>query len=566
MSFLIIDAQACGSSGRAFVEWISAGIRAISGILEEEKISYELCTVEDFIRRRENYADFNVFLISGMSSDAPLIAKACRIIRNYHRAKNKKLIIGGPITFDENYVLKALNADIAIIGEGERAFKLLLKNGLKECELPENPGEIESIAYKENGKILKNPSRGYLTKDELNSLHYSASVVNFYPFHNYASVCVEILRGCSNFKRAKKYHGKKCLESCNNCESENLEKRLKCPLNIPAGCGFCSVGELYGYPRSREHEKIVREIKSLIDNGITAISFLVPDPFDYKREELVAPYPLTDPEKPEPNYKEIEKLCEMIWSIPEVEKGECKVTIRDVKATLVTEKTAEIIKKYFPSSILGLGCESGSEKLCYELGRGYLPSAVKRAVEILNKHGIKPKINLIAGLPGQDDKTTRETLNFMEELKDKVLYYDVARFEALPKTAFESCKSDYGPVKDENTRKLLEKAGESQKRFLNMLAGEEWKVLIGVYDNSLLEENENLPLPENIPKRKFRELAKVVGYPVFHEKHLALAALVVRIKNIENLKNLKTGDIRKIRIKGVERIGFRVIPVGEIVE
>jgi len=574
MSILIIDAQAAGSAGREIVEWISAGIRVVAGILEEENREYELALVEDFVKNSGRYKDFNAFLISGMSSDATFIKKACNIIKEW----KKPLIIGGPITFDAELAINELGANVAILGEGERVFKKLLEKGLAEGIIPENAelGEIESIAYKKKGEIVKNKANGYLTKDELNSLFPSTSIVKYYPFHEQAGVAVEILRGCSNFKRAKKHHGKECLPNCRNCDSDNLLLRLKCPLDIPGGCGFCSVGGLYGPPRSREQELIVKEIKELIENGAARISFLVPDPLDYKREELVAPLPLTDPEKPEPNYDELDKLCKMFWDIPEVADEKTIITVRDVKATLVTEKSAVLLKKYFSNSIIGLGCESGSEQHCMELGRGYSPKIVEKAVEILNKHGIKPKINLIAGLPGQTEKTTKDTIGFIERLRGKVLYFDAARFEALPATAFENCASDFGPVRDENTKKILEKVNGIQLELFNSLKGEEWNVIIGVYKNEDGEEikreggrkqkEEKLAdalYQKAVPKRKFRQLAGIVGYPLFHKKHLSLMATVVKILNPDS--ELKTGDIKKVRLNGASEVGFRIIPEGEIV-
>jgi len=561
-SILIIDAQGAGSTGRAIVEWISAGVRAIAGILEEKNIEYELALVEDFVKNSARYKDFNAFLISGMSSDAPCIKKACDTISEW----KKLIILGGPITFDAVLALDVLKADVAILGEGEHAFKKLLENGLSNGVLPDSAAleEIDSVAYKSNGKITKRKANKYITKEELNSLQPSTAVVKYYPFYEHAGVCVEILRGCSNFKRAKGYHGKNCVPGCRNCESDNLLLRLKCPLNIPAGCGFCSVGGLYGPPRSREQDSIVKEVKSLIENGVTRISFLVPDPLDYKREELVAPMPLTDPEKPEANYEELEKLCEMLWDIPEVADEKTIITIRDVKATLVTEKSAELLKKYFSNSIIGLGCESGSEEHCAALGRGYSPRQVEKAVKVLNKYGIKPKINLIAGLPGQSEKTTRETLEFIERLRSKVVYFDAARFEALPATAFENCASDFGPVKDENTKKILEKVNDIQLELFNSLRGEEWNVIIGVYKS---DESgaQNDAFSKSGPKRKFRQLAGIVGYPLFHKKHLSLMATVVKILDPDKEKGLKTGDIKRVKLTGANLVGFRVVPEGEII-
>jgi len=302
-------------------------------------------------------------------------------------------------------------------------------------------------------------------------------------------------------------------------------------------------------------------MERLIDLGVSKMSFIVPDPLDYKREELVAPMPLTDPIKPEPNYKELEKLFKLFWEIDEIKKREAHVTIRDIKATMVTDKSAKLLKKYFPTSIIGLGCESGSEEHCLKLGRGYSPWEVSRATEILNRHEIYPKINLIVGLPGQDKETVEETLRFMEKLEDKVLYFDAARFEALPATAFENLPSDYGPVKDDNIKKIFEKVNSLHVRHIKKHVGNKWNVLIGVYDTNMTEiAGEEI---DKGPKRKFRQLASVVGYPLSKDVDLNTMATVVKI--ISPTKSLKTGDRKVVEIMGYSMVGFRVIPEGRII-
>jgi len=283
---------------------------------------------------------------------------------------------------------------------------------------------------------------------------------------------------------------------------------------------------------------------------------LVPDPLDYKREELVAPHPLTDPAAPEPNYQELERLCKMIWKIPEVESGEALVTIRDVKATMVTPRSAQIIKEYFPTSIVGLGCESGSERHCEDLGRGYLPKEVLRAAEVLNDVGIKPKVNMIAGLPGQTEETVKETIEFMNALNGKVIYFDLARFESLPMSAFEGETSDFGPITSQTTKQLFTMCASSQREFFESFVGQRWKVAIGVYEPKPNDENQ----PGGGPRRKFRQLAGLIGYPIFQKDHMSLTATVVKILNPP--KGLKNGDVREIVVNGTSLIGFRVVIEG----
>ncbi len=552
MKFIIIDANGAGETGRAIVEWVPASVRSIGGVLESHNVEYEVVLVEDFSPTKH---EGDCYLITGMSSDFPMMKRAASKIRN------GPLVVGGPVTFDPKRVFDALNLDVAVIGEGERTLSLLLENGLKDGSIPEDSSllDIDGIAYKseKNGIIIRYPD-GFLSKEELEGYFPSTSAIDYYPFVQHIGVVVEPLRGCSNFSRPKNHHGKTCPAGCNSCKSSDLSVRMNCPLMTPAGCGFCSVAGLYGPPRSRSQEAVVKEIKGLISNGARRLSFLVPDPLDYKREELVAPQPLTDPTAPEPNYEELERLCEMIWEIPKVKSGEALITIRDVKATMVTLRSAQIIKKYFPTSIVGLGCESGSERHCEELGRGYSPKAVMRAVSVLNEVGIKPKVNMVAGLPGQTEETVRETIEFMRALKGKVSYFDLARFESLPMSAFEHSPSDYGPIKDETTRQLFAICASTQKELFESFEGQKWKVAIGVYKSAPHDADK----ASKGPRRKFRQLAGVVGYPIFQKDHMSLTATVVKI--LDPSDGLKNGDVREIVVTGTTEVGFRVVIEGRL--
>lgn len=561
MRALLIDAQGAGSVGRAVVEWIPAGLRAVAGILEDRGIEYGLALAEEFLKNPGALTDYDAAMITGMSSDIEMIRMAGERISG----AGKPFVVGGPVTFDPRSVITNAKADIAIIGEGEKSFSGLLDEGLKDGAIPEEESlkRIEGIAFKDKGGRVnvKAPSR-YLTKAELSRFFPSVEIIKSYPFHEEIMVVMEILRGCSNFHKPKVYHGKTCSPSCKRCESDDLVERLSCPLGTPGGCGFCSVGGLYGPPRSREQEVIIKEMKGLIENGATKITILDPDPLDYKREELVAPMPLTNPERPMPNYEELERLGEMMWGIPEVSSEEVVVTVRDVKATLVTDRSVEILKRYFPRSVFGIGCETGSKEHSSKLGRPYEPEKVLSAAKVFHKHGIKPKINMIVGLPWQDEETARETLELMNRLEPYVSHFDFTRFESLPMSGFDDHPSDTGPLVDENSRLLLERSNAIQKGLFERFIGERLKVVVGRYSEEKRLQGRGR---ERTPRRGFRKLAGIVGYPIFDKRQLSLYATVVRIRDGTG-GAVDTGDIAMVEIDGVSQVGFRLVLEGTIIE
>jgi len=560
MRALLIDAQGAGSVGRAVLEWIPAGLRAIAGILESFNCEYELLSAESFLRRPELARDCDIAFASAMSSDF----EAVRWVGERLSELSMPFILGGPVTFEPERAVLEAKAEIAVIGEGESACTKLMELGLKDGVVPESAAleHVEGIAYRDgSGKARVSRGSRYLSKEELNRFFPSVELIERYPFHRDVMVVMEILRGCSNFHKPKVYHSRECDPGCGRCESPDLTLRLTCPLGTPGGCGFCSVGGLYGPPRSKDQTRVLKELKGLIDHGATKIAILDPDPLDYKREELVAPMPLTDPAKPMPNYEEIEKLGEMMWALPEVADEEVVVTVRDVKATLVTDRSVELLKRYFPRSVFGIGCETGSRWHSIRLGRPYGPEEVVRAVKVFHRHGVKPKINMIAGLPWQSEETTRETLEFMDAVEPYISHFDFTRFESLPMSGLDDHPSDTGPVRDENTRRLLQRSNALQRRLLQRFVGERMKVVVGRYPVIKQEGGHG---PERAPRRGFRSLAGLVGYPIFDRRQLSLYATIIRIHGGDS--SLRTGDVAIVEVTGVSQLGFRLVLEGSLTE
>ncbi len=255
MKFVIIDANGAGETGRAIVEWVPASVRSIAGVLESFEIDYEGALVEGF---SPNKYKGDCYLITGMSSDLPMMKKAVSMIKGRH------LIVGGPAAFDPILVFDTLNPDIAVIGEGEKTLSLLLEMGLKDGVIPDEASlsEIDGVAFRSKIHDVEiRHQKEYLSKEELEGYVPSVDAIKFYPFIQHIGVVVEPLRGCSNFSRPKNYHGKTCPRGCDACESSDLSERMNCPVMTPAGCGFCSVAGLYGPPRSRSQEIVVKEIK-----------------------------------------------------------------------------------------------------------------------------------------------------------------------------------------------------------------------------------------------------------------------------------------------------------------
>ncbi len=498
MKLILIDCLGRGGGGRkATVDVIGAGPRVVAGIFESFGLTIKIDVPERLSKNvLRRYADiYDALLISAMSSDINVVKQITKLWRDY---TNKPIIIGGPITSNPNKIAGS-DFDVAFHGESEETLRELFLKKLFDHIFSKDFKplmEVKGLIIREENKLLFTGKRSFVNKESLNSIRPSVRVIKHYPIYWASRVYVEIVRGCSNFNRPKipLPSGKKCI-FCHKCTKGTLRERLSCPVDIPPGCGYCSVPALYGPPRSRSINSIVNEVKGLIRNGVTRVVLSAPDVLDYCREELVEPEPLTDPCNPKPNIDALKKLFENLFNISEISNGDVALMLENIKACLVDEEVARLLGEYFKGTPVHIGCETGDPEHADLIGRPGSISDVVRAIKLLSKHGLRPYAYFIHGLPGQSQRTIKNTIKIISELEryniEKITLY---RFTPLPGSAFEDFPKAKPYIKDtlsfKVARKVQEVNARSKFKLLNRIVK---AIVVGEY------------------KRKY-----VIGYPFYH--------------------------------------------------
>jgi radical SAM superfamily enzyme YgiQ (UPF0313 family) len=474
---LIVDALAHGEGKRkATLDVIGAGPRTLAGILEEFHVKPKIVTADKF--RLTKHKDRDILMVSGMTSD---ITTVRRVIKTWRKASDNQIIIGGPLASEPIRSIKKTGANIGIVGEGEKTLRELLENGLKEGVLPSNDElrNIRGIVFKDKKDIIFTGFKPTISKLEFNKIKPSTKSIKCYPLYYAARVFVEVVRGCSNYYRTRLGPlGETCV-NCSNCFEGGLYERYDCPSHIPPGCGYCSVPSIYGPPKSKLVESIRKEVEELIDEGVHRIVLSAPGFLDYGRDLLVDPEPLTNPRKPEPNYEEIEELLSKLNSIDEISSGNVSLMIENIKATLVTQRSANILGKYLAGTSVNIGFETGSETHCKQLGRPDTPKEVFKAIERLVNTGVKPYVYFIHGLPGQSKKTAEATVKAIEKSmqlgSERVILY---RFSSLPMSAFMSCPSGAPINRDPVSKVIYEAANEANRKSKKALIDKKISVIV----------------------------------------------------------------------------------------
>lgn len=429
---LIVDALSAGSGRRTSSrDSIGCGPRTVAGVLEKHDVSCRIVRAEEVMATPRRLRDYEHVAISAMTMDFPITQSIIKKWR--YTSVSGRLIVGGPIASNPLTVLRELKPDLLVTGEGEGTLNSLLAAGYLEEKI--DCSHVQGAAYFDNKKPIVNASRPPLTAVEISEVFVpSTTRIVDYRAYQAARVYVEAVRGCSNFRRTTLplSDGRECSD-CTNCESGRPEDRLDCPEDIPAGCGFCSVPQTWGPPRSRSPDSIVDEIETLLDLGVHKIVLEAPDFLDYYR----GLDPLTHPCEPEANIDAIRDLLRRLTSLSPLEEGRARISVENVKACLFTDEVASALSKSMQGISPNIGVETGSDDHLRRIGKCGSTGDVLRAVKTAVEHGMAPFVYLIYGLPGETPETIQESIHFMSAVAEagaeRIILYG---FRALPGSAF----------------------------------------------------------------------------------------------------------------------------------
>jgi radical SAM superfamily enzyme YgiQ (UPF0313 family) len=515
---LIVDTLASGKGTKySTQDVIGAGPRTIAGVLEKKGLTPTINMVESYLKD-SGLSQYDVLLVSGMTSDIRAIS---RTVRKWKKTGNKPVIIGGPASSDRRRILMKTGGDIAVTGEGEYSLFKLLEGGLLDGTFPNNLEKVRGISYRNGKKIKVNHLRPVQPKRVFDDFFPSTDTITDYRLYKSARVYVEVVRGCSNFHRARIGEiGERC-NFCEQCTESNLSERYYCPMGIPPGCGYCSVPSLYGPPKSRAIKLIVTELEKLLELGVHRIVLSAPDFLDYQRESLVEPEPLTNPKYPEPNYEQIENLLHSLSNLPKISTGKAALMIENLKASLITERAASILGKYLKGTSVSVGFETGSDHHGRLLGRPDNQSEILDSIKRLKNVGLKPYVYFIHGLPGQTLKTANDTVKIIgKSVKlgaERIILY---RFLSLPASTFTSCPSGSPAAHDPISKRIYDAAHIANLTIKDRLVEKIIKVVVA--------------------EKYFKDKNFWISYPMLHGPVMLLEA-----------DNVEEGDVLTAKVTGV---------------
>jgi radical SAM superfamily enzyme YgiQ (UPF0313 family) len=291
------------------------------------------------------------------------------------RTPGTLVIIGGPeITSDNEWVLGSPAIDFAAIGEGEQTFaELLEKMRSVECGVPMGAdlGEIRGLVHRVGGRMAPNLPRSPMANIDAISSPYLAGMLNA---GDQEQLLIETIRGCI-FK-----------------------------------CKFCYYPKAYDGLYYVSRDKVLANLEHARDNGAKEVYLL--DPTLNQRRDFADFLQWLKDGNPD---GQLEYYAEL--------RAE---GLNADQARLMREANFKEVE---------IGLQSIDPKTQDLMERRNNLKAFEKGVRALQAEGIKVKVDLIVGLPGDTIDSVRRGMHY---LADNRLYDEIQVFQLsiLPGTAF----------------------------------------------------------------------------------------------------------------------------------
>jgi len=295
------------------------------------------------------------------------------------------VLVGPPAS---QFPEKILNNDVDVIARFE--YDLTIRDIARAIEEGKDFENIKGISYKENGKIIHNPDREFMTSEDLDKLPFVSEV-----YKKHLNI-KDYFLGHTLYPMVQIFTGRGC----------------------PNLCTFCSWPETLMGRKYR-----IRSTKNVVDE------------FEYVSKEL-------------PDVKEIfieddtfTLIKQRIIDIcEEIKRRKLKITWSCNARANLDYETMKIMKEA-GCRLLDVGYESGSNEILKNIKKGITVEESKKFTKDARKAGLMILADFIFGMPGETKETAEQTIRFAKEIKPDLVQFAVAT--PIPGTAFYNwCKDN----------------------------------------------------------------------------------------------------------------------------
>jgi tRNA-2-methylthio-N6-dimethylallyladenosine synthase len=229
--------------------------------------------------------------------------------------------------------------------------------------------------------------------------------------------------------------------------SQDVCAYLPIVLGCSHACTYCVIPYRRGVEQSRPYETILREARSLVDQGVKEITLL---------GQIVDRYGLDLPDG--------HTLPELIRTLHDMD-GLLRIRFLTSHPNWMTDELLETVAelpKVCPH--IEVPIQAGDDTVLQNMKRGYTNADYRRLVEKIRRiiPGVSIATDIIVGFPGETDEQFQHTYDLLEDLKMDVAH--LARYSSRPNTvATRRMTDDVSPEEKMRRFRLLE---EQQERIV----------------------------------------------------------------------------------------------------
>ncbi len=336
--------------------WIAAVLERAGHHVEVIDMDAYNLPMDDFMKelRERNY---DYLCTGGMITAWNFLKFTCDLVKQI-KPQVKVIVGGGIISSTPKSFVSATKADVGVIGEGE----LAILDIIQAFENGKPLSNVDGIVFKEGDEIIQT-KEGKLIQD-LDSIPFPAwdlfnvgEVYSRYPSHH-------------SILHAKRLGSIYTTRGC------------------PFRCTFCYTEKTV---RQRSIPNVIEEIKQLKDRyGIRHI-MIADDLFVVRKNRTI-------------------EFCEAMI------KNKIKVTWSATGRCNIVDPEFCKLMKAAGCDFMGLGIESGSDRVLKEIKKSQTPKQIVEAVKMVQQAGITPGGTFIIGLPPETKETVRETVGVYKKI------------------------------------------------------------------------------------------------------------------------------------------------------
>lgn len=263
-------------------------------------------------------------------------------------------------------VLENWPVDFIVLGEGEETIKELVICLKDKSDLE----KVHGIAYKRADKVIKTPMRQLI--NDLDETPFPA--YKYFDFDKYTKY--EILEG--------KWNGR------------SLENLRFVPIVSTRGCvgscQFCSTPLFWQKWRTRSAKNVVDEMEFLVKNFGCGFFNFADDIFTVNKSRVID------------LCKEIiNRKLDIIW--------DCETRVNFIWEDMLDWMIGS------GCYCISFGVESASETVLKAIKKKTTPEQIARAFKLTKQAGMKTKMLLMVGNPGESDNTVQDTVRMIETVR-----------------------------------------------------------------------------------------------------------------------------------------------------